>query len=50
MVGLVADGAAEARLVASASLNASSKLWVEFDRDGTTLVCENMFKYNQARF
>lgn len=38
MVGLVAIGAAEARLVASDSRSASSKLWVELDLDGTTFV------------
>ena len=38
MVGLVAEDTADARLEASASLKASSKLCVELDLEGTTLV------------
>lgn len=38
MVGLVAEGAADARLAASDSRRASSKLCMELDLEGTTFV------------
>lgn len=44
MVGLVTEGAADVRLVASASRRASSKLCVELDLEGTTFVYVSKFK------
>jgi len=40
MVGLVAEGAADARLIASDSRRASSKLCVELDLEADTFVCK----------
>ena len=44
IVGLVADDTVDARLEASASRKASSKLCMEVDLDGTTFVCKEKYQ------